>query len=93
MGAQMNNNFETNLRDFNKYKNLIPNYLSYAKVKIDANTKEALGIFQNAKRFSIDMQKCAEEIEDATGVELAQKFQKDSEDGIDKCYKKLEKTK
>ena len=77
----------------NKYNSIVPKYLSFAKMKMETNVLEALGVFKNAERFSKEMIEDAILLNDKDKVERAENFLSQSKDGIAACKEKQEKTK
>lgn len=80
-------------REYSKFNNLIPSYISFAKMKMETNVLEALGVYKNAERFSKEMIEDAILLNDEEKVERAENFLSQSKDGIAACKEKQEKTK
>lgn len=80
-------------REYSKFNNLMPSYISFAKMKMETNVLEALGVFKNAERFSKEMIEDAILLNDEEKVERAENLLKQSKDGIAACKEKQEKTK
>ncbi len=71
--------------EYNKYNSIVPNYLSFAKMKMESNVSDALGVFKNAERFSKEMIEDAILLNDEEKVERAENLLKQSKDGIAAC--------
>ncbi len=80
-------------REYSKYNNLVPNYLSYAKVLRETNVKDAFGIYDNARKYSSVMIEDAILLNDEDKVEVAERLLNESKRGVIICKEKLEKTK
>ena len=79
-------------REYHKFNNLVPNYISYAKVLRETNLKDALGIYDNARKYSSIMIEDAILLNDENKVEVAERYLNESKSGIMFCKERLEKT-